>query len=171
MMPWVERAELLMALFVEPVSVDDSDGSVCDAIENLRPTYFGKGGDRTSDNIPEAALCESLGVEALYDLGGGKIQASQKLVNRRVDREWGSYDVLYDGAFKVKILTIKPGGKITDQRHEHRSEHWICPAEDSYQLIPCGVVHSLENETAVDMMVVEVQTGNFFEEDDIERGR
>ena len=62
-------------------SVDDSDGSVCEAIRRLNPTHFANGGDRNHKNTPEKELCEELGIEMLWGVGGeDKIAASSKLV-------------------------------------------------------------------------------------------
>ena len=81
-MPWEERAELLAALrgvvSVEPV--DDTDGTVCEAISRLKPAYFANGGDRKTDNTPEMDVCKELGVKLLWNVGGGKIQSSSNLV-------------------------------------------------------------------------------------------
>jgi len=69
-------------------SVDDSDGTVCDAIKRHKPTYFANGGDRGRENTPEQAVCEELGVELLWGVGGEeKIAASSELVKRARDFE------------------------------------------------------------------------------------
>ena len=51
-------------------SVNDSDGTVCDAIRRHKPTYFANGGDRRKDNTPEVMLCKELGVKLLWGIGG-----------------------------------------------------------------------------------------------------
>jgi len=51
-------------------SVDDSDGTVCDAIRRHKPTYFANGGTRVKDNTPEVMLCKKMGVELLWGIGG-----------------------------------------------------------------------------------------------------
>ena len=81
-MPWEERAELLAALrgVTSVVRVDDTDGTVCEAIRRLKPTYFANGGDRKTDNTPEMDVCKELGVQLLWNVGGGKIQSSSDLV-------------------------------------------------------------------------------------------
>lgn len=82
-----ERKEILMALkgVVEVVPVDDEDGTVCEALRRERPDYFANGGDRTTDNTPEQAVCEELGIQMLWNMGGQKIQSSSDLV--RTSRE------------------------------------------------------------------------------------
>ena len=65
--------------------VDDSDGTVCEALYRLKPTYFANGGDRTTDNTPEQQVCEELGVQMVWGVGGGKVQSSSELVNESAD--------------------------------------------------------------------------------------
>ena len=88
-MKWGERAEIIRALrgvvAVEPV--DDADGSVCEAIQRLRPTYFANGGDRKAENTPEVSLCHELGIELVWNVGGEKIQSSSKLVDKSRELE------------------------------------------------------------------------------------
>ena len=57
-------------------SVDDADGTVCEAIYRHKPTYFANGGDRGRSNTPEQSVCEDLGVELLWGIGGDKKLAS-----------------------------------------------------------------------------------------------
>lgn len=81
-MPWEERAEILSAIkgVKKVVRVDDSDGSVCEALRREKPTYFANGGDRTNKNTPEMEVCTDLGISMLWGVGGGKIQSSSDLV-------------------------------------------------------------------------------------------
>jgi len=81
-MPWEERSELLGAIsgVTSVERVDDTDGTVCEAIRRLKPTYFANGGDRKTDNTPEMDVCTELGVKLLWNIGGGKIQSSSDLV-------------------------------------------------------------------------------------------
>jgi len=81
-MPWEERKEILMGLAdVHGVmAVDDSDGTVCEALRRIDPNFFGNGGDRTDKNTPEKELCERLNITMLWGLGGGKAQSSSELV-------------------------------------------------------------------------------------------
>jgi len=73
LMPWHERKEILLALkgVDEVVSVDDSDGTVCEALERIKPTVFGNGGLRVKGNTPERELCQRLGIAMVYGIGGG----------------------------------------------------------------------------------------------------
>ena len=81
-MPWEERAEIIASItgVKEVGTVKDGDGTVCEALERVRPTMFGNGGDRTNKNTPEMALCEQFGIKMVWGLGGGKIQSSSDLV-------------------------------------------------------------------------------------------
>jgi len=103
----------------------------------------------------------------------------------KVQRPWGAFTVLEEGlGFKIKMITVSPGSKLSLQKHEHRSEHWVVvdgiatvtnglktfevkPDESTY--IPAGNLHRLENNTERDLVVIEVQTGTFLEESDIIR--
>ena len=83
-MDWDERSEILASIkgVTSVTFVDDSDNTVCEAIERIRPDFFANGGDRKTENTPEMDLCNSLGVTLLWDIGGEKIQSSSDLVNR-----------------------------------------------------------------------------------------
>ena len=64
-------------------SVDDTDGTVCEAIRRHTPDIFANGGDRKSANTPEVALCDQLGIKLLWGIGGDtKVAASSELVER-----------------------------------------------------------------------------------------
>lgn len=105
--------------------------------------------------------------------------------HREVFRPWGSYDSVDDGAnYQVKRITVKPGAKLSLQRHQHRAEHWVVVegvasvhldgneytlnANDSIY-IPKQAVHSLANNTDDLLHLIEVQSGSYLGEDDIER--
>lgn len=81
-MGFKERREILMAIkgVVDVIAVDDKDGTVCEALRRIKPTYFANGGDRTSTNTPEKAVCEELEITMIWNVGGQKIQSSSELV-------------------------------------------------------------------------------------------
>jgi cytidyltransferase-like protein len=83
-MPWEERAEIIESIrgVVRVEHVDDADNTVCEAISRCRPDAFANGGDRKGDNTPEVALCNELGIELMWNVGGGKIQSSSELVSK-----------------------------------------------------------------------------------------
>jgi mannose-1-phosphate guanylyltransferase/mannose-6-phosphate isomerase len=105
--------------------------------------------------------------------------------HRRVYRPWGYYESLDNGSrFQVKRLMVKPGGKLSLQLHRHRSEHWVVVSgtarvtrgEDVFDLLPdqstylpIGTKHRLENVTDEPVYMIEVQSGDYLGEDDIER--
>lgn len=105
--------------------------------------------------------------------------------HRTVHRPWGRYTVLEDAEdCKVKRLVVRPGGVLSLQRHAHRSEHWtvvsgiarVRVGDRQFDLGPnqtvqiaAGELHRLENRGPRDVHIIEVQTGDYFGEDDIER--
>lgn len=78
------RWEIMWALrhVSDVVKADDEDGTVCGTLGKIRPTYFANGGDRGLDNTPEVDLCRELGIQVLWNVGGGKIESSSELVRR-----------------------------------------------------------------------------------------
>lgn len=104
--------------------------------------------------------------------------------NERVERPWGWFESLGSGeGYQVKRLLVRAGNRISLQRHQHRSEHWVVvsgegwlecegssiPAEvGTYLAIPQGAVHRAR-AGAEDLLIVEVQQGPWLSEDDIER--
>ncbi len=109
---------------------------------------------------------------------------SHKL-HRTVARPWGTYTVLEEGKnFKIKRLVVKPGAALSLQMHYHRSEHWVVVSgtasivNDGKELlvrtnestyIPAGHKHRLENPGLTDLIMIEVQSGEYLGEDDIVR--
>jgi cytidyltransferase-like protein len=89
-MEFKSRYEILDAIkgVVLVDSVNDDDGTVCSAIRRLKPTYFANGGDRGKTNTPEQDVCEELGIELLWGVGGDeKMDSSSDLVKRSRDFE------------------------------------------------------------------------------------
>ncbi len=87
-MDFEQRAEILNSIkgVVLVDSVDDSDGTVCEAIRRLKPDFFANGGDRGKHNTPEQNVCDELGIEMLWSIGGDeKVAASSELVKSVVD--------------------------------------------------------------------------------------
>jgi mannose-1-phosphate guanylyltransferase/mannose-6-phosphate isomerase len=103
----------------------------------------------------------------------------------RVHRPWGSYQSVDNGdRHQVKRIIVKPGSRLSLQKHHHRSEHWIVVRgaarvtvnelvktvhENESIYIPIGAVHRLENPGKILLELIEVQTGSYFGEDDIIR--
>lgn len=106
-------------------------------------------------------------------------------LHRTVHRPWGMYTVLEEGRrYKMKRIVVKPKASLSLQMHHHRSEHWIVvsgcadivngdsvislqPNESSF--IPAGHKHRLMNPGVVDLVLIEVQCGDYLGEDDIVR--
>jgi mannose-1-phosphate guanylyltransferase/mannose-6-phosphate isomerase len=109
----------------------------------------------------------------------------ERVLHRKVFRPWGWYDSIEEGfRFKVKRIQVNPGASLSLQRHQQRSEHWvvvkgraevICGgktitlSENQSTFIPLGVVHRLSNPGAIPLEIIEVQSGAYLGEDDIER--
>ena len=107
------------------------------------------------------------------------------IYHQTVHRPWGSYTILEDADdCKVKRLVVKPGQVLSLQLHHRRSEHWtvvdgtakVRVGDDEFLLnanesvhIPVETLHRLENPTDTDIALIEVQCGDYFGEDDIER--
>ena len=88
-MPWRERAKIMGNIkgVVLVSNVNDSDGTVCQALENHRPDAFANGGDRKKQNTPEMDVCDKLGIEMLWNVGGAdKPQSSSWLVNKAMEQ-------------------------------------------------------------------------------------
>lgn len=88
-MPWKERAAIIGNIKgVTMVSnVDDSDGTVCAALRRHQPDAFANGGDRKKHNTPEMDVCEELGIQMLWGVGGtDKPQSSSWLVNKAMEQ-------------------------------------------------------------------------------------
>ncbi|RLA81022.1 MAG: mannose-6-phosphate isomerase [Deltaproteobacteria bacterium] len=100
-------------------------------------------------------------------------------------RPWGYYEVLSDAPdHKVKRIVVRPGARLSLQRHRRRSEHWYIVkgrgvvTVDSREVelgpgesvdIPQGAAHRIANVGEEDLVFIEVQRGDYFGEDDIER--
>ena len=88
-MPYDQRAEVLESIrgVIGVIEADDKDNSVCETLRLIRPDVFANGGDRKGDNTPEVALCKKLGIELMWNVGGGKIQSSSSLVENASKHE------------------------------------------------------------------------------------
>ena len=84
-MPYEERKEMIesyTSIVDRVVKCIDKDQTVCKTLELLKPDIFAKGGDRTLKNIPEKEICEKLGIEMIFQVGGKKIQSSSWLLKK-----------------------------------------------------------------------------------------
>ena len=103
----------------------------------------------------------------------------------RTERPWGWYEIIDQGErFKVKNSEVKPGHRLSLQKHHHRTEHWVVVSgtaevqlnedkqllgENQSMYIPLGCMHRLSNPGKIPLKIIEVQSGPYLEEDDIER--
>lgn len=101
------------------------------------------------------------------------------------ERPWGSYSVLEENShYKIKRIEVKPGQRLSLQKHHHRSEHWIvvsgiarvtCGEKEYFvnvnesTFIPIGETHRLANPGKINLIIIEVQSGEYLGEDDIIR--
>ena len=191
-----DRLEIVKSLkMVDEVFLSiDKDKSVCASLEAIKPNIFANGGDRTKSNIPEMQYTN---VEFVFGVGGeNKANSSSWILNEwkapKTKRTWGYYRVIheYENHTKVKELAVPPGGTLSMQRHQERSEHWFVAEGTAtvYTLdsstdvelhgvfeqhkslhIPVGQWHQLANEHDVDLKLVEIQYGTNCVEKDIER--
>ncbi len=114
-----------------------------------------------------------------------KRNADEHITHRTVHRPWGNYTVLEEGErYKIKRIVVTPGAKLSSQMHHHRSEHWVVVSgtarvtngEKEYDVhmnestfIPMSTKHRLENRGKIPLQIIEVQNGEYLEEDDIVR--
>ena len=100
-------------------------------------------------------------------------------------RPWGWYDVIDQGnRYKVKSIEVNPNASLSLQKHLHRAEHWVVVEgtaqievdgkafiikENESTYIPLGSKHRLSNPGKIPLRIIEVQSGSYLEEDDIER--
>ncbi len=105
--------------------------------------------------------------------------------HRTIFRPWGTYTTLEEGErFKIKRIMVKPGASLSLQMHHHRSEHWVVLSgmakvtngdemlilnSNESTFIPAGHMHRLENPGVIDLVIIEVQSGDYVGEDDIVR--
>jgi mannose-1-phosphate guanylyltransferase/mannose-6-phosphate isomerase len=109
----------------------------------------------------------------------------EAIEHRRMYRPWGFYEGLITGdRFQVKRIVVKPGGRLSLQKHMHRAEHWVVVngtaevtrdeevllvRENESVYLPLGCVHRLANPGRIPLVLIEVQSGPYLGEDDIVR--
>jgi len=112
-------------------------------------------------------------------------QRAEENFHRIVYRPWGSFDSVDEGErYKVKRITVKPGARLSKQKHHHRAEHWVVVKgtarvfrndeifdlhENESVFIPVGATHYIENPGNIPLDIIEVQSGSYLGEDDIVR--
>ena len=138
----------------------------------------------TKDAVLLANKDNAQDVKAIVD----ELQASgrsEAVEHKRIYRPWGWYEQLSKGdRFQVKALMVNPGAQLSLQSHYHRAEHWVVVSgtaevrvgdkvsllsENESTYIPVGTLHRLGNPGKLPAMLIEVQSGSYLGEDDIER--
>jgi mannose-1-phosphate guanylyltransferase/mannose-6-phosphate isomerase len=138
----------------------------------------------TADAVLVAARAKAEQVKALVEELKRQNQRAA-VEHRRIYRPWGYYqDVDLAGRYRVKRIVVKPGNKLSLQKHFHRSEHWVVVHgtaevtlgndmrsvhENESIYIPIGSVHRLANPGRIPLELIEVQVGSYLGEDDIVR--
>jgi mannose-1-phosphate guanylyltransferase / mannose-6-phosphate isomerase len=138
----------------------------------------------TDDAVMVAAKSRVQDVKAIVDQLKA-LKRDEAQTHRKVYRPWGHYDLVDCGdRHHTKRIVVKPGAKLSVQKHHHRAEHWvvvkgtawvnkngesILVTENESIYIPVGAVHSLENPGVIPLEMVEVQSGSYLGEDDIVR--
>lgn len=138
----------------------------------------------TSDAVMVVPRARSQEVKELVaKLKAGK--RAEATDHKRVHRPWGYYESIDMGErFQVKRIVVAPGGILSLQKHRHRAEHWVVVKgtaevtvnetvknvhENESIFIPIGSVHRMANKGKIALELIEVQTGSYLGEDDIER--
>ncbi len=113
------------------------------------------------------------------------LKREEHITHSKVYRPWGDYETVdMSHRYQVKRITVKPGAKLSLQKHHHRAEHWTVVSgtarvtqgdeefllkEDQSTYIPLGTLHRLENPGKIPLEMIEVQSGSYLGEDDIVR--
>lgn len=138
----------------------------------------------TPDALLVAAKDRAQDVKHLYKELQSRGHEAHK-IHRTAHRPWGTYTVLEEGSrYKIKRIVVKPGASLSLQMHHHRSEHWIVVsgmarvvngegekfvATNESTYIPAGHRHRVSNPGVLDLVMIEVQSGEYLGEDDIVR--
>jgi mannose-1-phosphate guanylyltransferase/mannose-6-phosphate isomerase len=138
----------------------------------------------TADAVLVAERSQSQHVKSIVNQLQSQ-QREERILHRKVARPWGWYDTLDVGdRFKVKRIQVSPGASLSLQRHAKRAEHWVVVKgiaeitcgdktialhENESTYIPIGQTHRLSNPGTTPVEIIEVQSGHYLGEDDIER--
>ena len=195
-MPWNERLNIVnnLQMVDEVFTFMDDDDTAINFIKQVNAHYpfdqliFVNGGDRTADNVPEMVFKD---IDFVFGVGGDDKKNSSSWILEewkapKTIRDWGYYRVLHEDGpnTKVKELTVEPGKSLSLQQHQYRSEYWhissgiaTCEVDGEEKtiikgesiVVPTGSWHSLSNKQDSPLRIVEIQTGEKCEEDDITR--
>ena len=202
-MDWEERSYILKNIInvIDVIKFDDSDDTAIEGLRKVKNKYgsknifFANGGDRTRENTPEKEFCNKNDINEIYEVGGGKTNASSNLLKKwsveEVQRSWGYWQTYQEFEFnssikeaKFKKLTINSGKNISYQKHSFRNEIWLITSgkceviiNDNMQKVSEGDIieiksnnwHTVKNTGNEDLEILEVQYGNKCDEEDIQR--
>ena len=176
---------------------DDEYNSAANAINTILEKYpnhkiiFANGGDRNSENIPEMKIhSQNPNIHFEFSVGGDFKKNSSSWILKnwqgpKDERPWGWYRIIDDSEdHKVKEIQVNSKSRLSLQSHSRRSEVWVVikgeatvtvdenvstlKVNDSIY-IPTGSKHRLENKLNEPLHIIEIQTGSYFGEDDIQR--
>jgi mannose-1-phosphate guanylyltransferase/mannose-6-phosphate isomerase len=138
----------------------------------------------TPDAVLVAQRDQVQDVKEIVQLLNGSARG-ETLFHKRVYRPWGWFEGIdQEERFQVKRIMVKPGAKLSLQKHHHRAEHWVVVrgtalvtsdeksfllTEDQSTYIPLGQKHRLENPGTISLELIEIQSGSYLGEDDIVR--
>ena len=170
-----------------PVVMLDSRNSLVRSEESVLTTVVGLDDVivvATADAVLVASRAKAEQVKELVELLRAQNQRAA-VEHRRIYRPWGYYqDVDIAARYRVKRIAVKPGSKLSLQKHFHRSEHWVVVKgtaevtvgndvrsvhENESIYIPIGSIHRLANPGKIPLELIEVQVGSYVGEDDIVR--
>jgi mannose-1-phosphate guanylyltransferase / mannose-6-phosphate isomerase len=170
-----------------PTVLLDSRNSLVRAEDNILTAVVGLDDVvviATGDAVLVTSRAKAENVKALVE--HLKTQNRREAVeHRRIYRPWGYYQGIdMGGRYQVKRIMVKPGARLSLQKHFHRAEHWVVVTgtaevtvgenvstvhENESVYIPIGSVHRLANPGKIDLELIEVQVGSYLGEDDIVR--
>jgi len=149
------------------------------------------GGDRSSiKNIRESEICNKLGVNLEFGIGGeNKIESSSNLTKNYLGniekRPWGNYHIIAKNlGYQIKEIKVSVSSKLSLQKHQNRAEFWqiikgsckVTVGEKEYELkdndnihIPKNTLHRIENTGNQELIFIEIQLGMDIKEEDIVR--
>ncbi len=170
-----------------PAELIDTTGSLIRSEESILTTVVGLTDVvvvATADAVLVTAKRQAERVKELVERHNTR-NRTEALEHRRVYRPWGFYQTNDVGSrYQVKRICVNPGGRLSLQRHFHRSEHWVVVRgvaevtvgeevrlvhENESVYVPIGSVHRLANPGKIPLELIEVQVGSYLGEDDIQR--
>ena len=189
----LEEFESISKVIIQ-TSCDKSSSQAIEDFVNKNPNKsicYCNGGDRSNTkNIYESVICEKLGVDLQFGVGGEKkLESSSQLTKNYLGnvekRPWGNYHVIAKNiGYQIKEICVFEGAKLSLQKHQKRSEFWqiikgkskitldgkeYYLKEKEHIYIPKNTIHRIENVGVGNLIFIEIQLGEDLKEDDIIR--